>query len=79
MEGNPVEKTYNHIAFEVDEKDFPFFEEKIKSLGLEILKGRKRDQAEGNSLYFYDEDNHLFELHSGKLEKRLNYYFSSEP
>lgn len=77
MEGEPVEKTYNHIAFHVNNQDLPEFEAKIRSLGLTILQGRTREQAEGNSLYFYDYDNHLFELHSGDLEARLKFYGSS--
>lgn len=74
MEGESVEKTYNHVAFQVKEEDLPEFEKKIKSLGLTILPGRKREKEEGQSLYFYDEDNHLFELHTGDLNTRLTFY-----
>lgn len=79
MEGEPVEKTYNHIAFEVNAADLPILEEKIKALGLSILSGRKRDKEEGNSLYFYDYDNHLFELHVGDLATRLKHYEAAIP
>lgn len=34
---------------------------------------------EGDSLYFYDYDNHLFEIHTGTLEKRLYKYKSKQP
>src|SRR5690242_3785168 len=54
MEGGAVEKTYNHVAFHVDKADLPYFREKIGSLGLSVLPGRKRDEEEGESLYFYD-------------------------
>lgn len=74
MEGGPVSKTYNHIAFKVNENDMDYFLEKVQSLGLEVLPGRSRNKAEGQSLYFYDYDNHLFELHSGNLDERLQYY-----
>jgi len=74
MEGDSVERTYNHIAFQVDDEDLPVFEQRVSDLGLAILPGRKRELAEGNSLYFYDEDNHLFELHSGDLNERLKLY-----
>lgn len=74
MEGNPVEKTYNHIAFQVSDEDLPVARERVRSLGLTILPGRKRKTAEGDSLYFYDYDNHLFELHTGNLDTRLEYY-----
>jgi catechol 2,3-dioxygenase-like lactoylglutathione lyase family enzyme len=74
MEGEPVEKTYNHIAFKVDAKMLPELEAKIRALGLVILPGRPRQKEEGESLYFYDYDNHLFELHAGELNQRLDYY-----
>lgn len=74
MEGEPVEKTYNHIAFQVSDKELDEFEAKVRSFGLTIFPGRKREGAEGRSLYFYDYDNHLFELHSGDLNTRLGYY-----
>lgn len=74
MEGEPVEKTYNHIAFQVNDNDLDELEAKARSFGLTILPGRKRESAEGRSLYFYDYDNHLFELHTGDLKTRLRFY-----
>jgi fosfomycin resistance protein FosX len=74
MEGNSIERSYNHVAFKVSDADISWFETKIKELGLTLLPGRKRDAAEGQSLYFYDYDNHLFELHTGDLDTRLAYY-----
>lgn len=74
MEGESVEKTYNHVAFQVNDQDLPEFEARIRSYGLTILTGRTREKGEGKSLYFYDYDNHLFELHSGDLDTRLQLY-----
>lgn len=74
MEGEPIEKTYNHVAFQVNEKELDEFEVKLHSFGLAILPGRKRERAESKSLYFYDYDNHLFELHTGDLKTRLHFY-----
>jgi fosfomycin resistance protein FosX len=75
MEGEPSpEKTYNHIAFKISEHDFEACAERIRSLGLEIRESRSRTPEEGRSLYFYDYDNHLFELHTGTLEHRLAGY-----
>jgi len=74
MEGKSINQTYNHIAFSVNEKLLPMFEAKIKDLGLKILPGRPRKHDEGKSIYFYDYDNHLFELHTGDLKTRLNFY-----
>ena len=46
----------------------------IRSLDLEVREGRSRVEGEGHSIYFYDYDNHMFELHSGTLEERLKRY-----
>jgi fosfomycin resistance protein FosX len=77
MEGQPVERSYRHIAFQIEDEDFSFFEAKVRSLNLDILPGRPRALQEGRSLYFYDYDNHLFELHAGDLSARLLYYRES--
>ena len=75
MEGEQVDKAYNHIAFEVDVKTLKSLKLKIKELGLTLLSGRSRQKEEGESLYFYDYDNHLFELHAGSLKARLDFYY----
>ncbi|MEL5900523.1 fosfomycin resistance hydrolase FosXCC [Clostridium sporogenes] len=74
MEGEKIEKSYNHIAFKIDESDYGMYLKRIENLGLEIKVGRERVIGEGNSIYFYDYDNHLFELHTGTLETRLHHY-----
>jgi catechol 2,3-dioxygenase-like lactoylglutathione lyase family enzyme len=75
MEGEPLpEKTYNHVALKISEKDFEKYEERVRSSGVEVLGGRPRINGEGKSLYFYDYDNHLFELHTGTLDQRLKSY-----
>lgn len=79
MEGNSLkEKTYNHIAFKIKPEDFDQYVKRIKQLGLEIKEGRPRVAAESKSIYFYDFDNHLFELHTGTLEKRLKGYLEDD-
>lgn len=77
MVGPSVARSYNHIAFHVDEESLPKFEAKIRELELEMAPQRSRDPREGQSIYFYDYDNHLFELHTGDLATRLAYYRSS--
>ena len=72
--GDPIQRSYNHIAFKADKERLPQIEVKIRLLGLYILPGRLRKPAEGESLYFYDYDGHLFELHAGNLERRMDYY-----
>jgi len=73
--GEPLpERTYNHIAFTISEDDFDMYVERIKNVGAEIMQGRTRLDGEGRSLYFYDYDNHLFELHTGTLSQRLDCY-----
>ena len=75
MEGEPLpSRTYNHVAFKIEDAEFEAYEAKVKALGLEIRPPRQRVQGEGRSLYFYDDDNHLFELHTGTLAERLERY-----
>lgn len=74
MQGEPVPRSYNHIAFHMNSEDLPVLEAKIQSFDLDIVPGRPRAPEEGLSLYFYDYDNHLFELHSGDLATRLKFY-----
>jgi fosfomycin resistance protein FosX len=75
MEGESLpERTYNHVAFKIADSDLEKYRERIKTLGVELREGRSRVEGEGNSLYFHDYDNHLFELHTGTLEQRLARY-----
>ena len=75
MEGEPLaERSYNHLAFKIDESDFDDFILRIKEIGVEFKPERPRIDGEGRSIYFYDFDNHLFELHTGTFEERLNRY-----
>ncbi len=77
VEGEPLlERTYNHLALKVDGADLDQYEEKLKSIGVEIKPSRDRVKGEGRSLYFYDFDNHLFELHTSTLEQRLATYLN---
>lgn len=75
MEGEPPsERTYRHLALKVAAEDIPIFEARLRSIGAEVKEPRPRIPGEGQSLYFYDFDNHLFELHTGTLEERLRNY-----
>jgi fosfomycin resistance protein FosX len=75
MEGEPpTEKSYQHVAFKVSASDLPKYKDRLQKLGVEMKPSRSRIDGEGESLYFYDFDNHLFELHSGTLEERLASY-----
>ncbi|MBC1864658.1 FosX/FosE/FosI family fosfomycin resistance thiol transferase [Listeria welshimeri] len=75
MEGESLqERTYNHIAFRIHAEEMDEYTERIKSLDVEIKPERSRVTGEGRSIYFYDYDNHLFELHAGTLEERLKRY-----
>ena len=77
MEGEPLsERSYNHIAFKVPETEFDDYVLTVRQLGVEIKAGRKRAEGESRSIYFYDYDNHLFELHTGTLAERLTLYTS---
>ncbi len=75
MEGEPVpDQTYNHVAFKIPDSEYHEYLVRVNSLGLKVREGRPRVEGEGRSIYFYDHDNHLIELHSGTLKERLNRY-----
>jgi len=75
MEGNSLsDRTYNHVAFKIRDDEFDAYESKIRELGVDIRPPRPRIEGEGRSLYFYDFDNHLFELHTGSVSERLTRY-----
>jgi fosfomycin resistance protein FosX len=75
MEGEPQPgRTYNHIAFKIADNEYESYLQRIRRLGLEVREGRARVAGEGQSIYFYDHDNHMFELHTGTLDERLRRY-----
>ena len=75
MQGEPRrDRGYDHVAFKVADADLDTYRERIAALGLEIREDRPRVAGEGRSLYFFDRDNHLFELHTGTLPQRLARY-----
>ena len=75
MEGEALsEKTYNHVAFKISPDDYETRLKCVRALGLEIKEGQSRVTGEGRSLYFYDHDKHLFELHTGTRAERLERY-----
>lgn len=77
MEGEALsERSYNHVAFKVSEQEFDNYVARIAQAGLEFEPPRPRVDGEGRSIYFYDHDNHLFELHTGTLTERLARYNS---
>ena len=71
---NIINRTYHHLAFKISASDIDAYLNKIKVLNLEMKSPRQRVSGEGDSIYFYDYDNNLFELHTGTLEERLNFY-----
>lgn len=75
MEGEALpERSYNHVAFKIDEDDYELYLGRVRDVGLDVREGRSRVVGEGRSIYFHDADNHLFELHTGTLEDRLARY-----
>jgi fosfomycin resistance protein FosX len=75
MEGESLpNRTYNHVAFKVNARDLHRYQQAIAKLGLDVRAPRSRVKGEGESIYFFDFDNHLFELHSGTLRQRLKRY-----
>jgi catechol 2,3-dioxygenase-like lactoylglutathione lyase family enzyme len=79
MEGTRLpERSYNHIAFKIPESQFEDYRQRLERAKVEFREGRPRVEGEGMSLYFYDYDNHLFELHTGTLMERLQVYERQE-
>jgi fosfomycin resistance protein FosX len=75
MQGEPpAERSYQHVAFKIEEHELAVYQAKLAALGVDIKPPRPRVEGEGQSLYFYDFDNHLFELHTGTLAQRLARY-----
>ncbi len=78
MQGQPPsQRSYQHVAFKVDAAELAGYQARLAAIGVECLPGRSRVEGEGESLYFHDFDNHLFELHAGTLEQRLIRYRSN--
>ena len=67
-------RTYDHVAFKISDEEFDAYKSRIQAAGVELGPQRARVTGEGRSLYFYDFDNHLFELHTGTLVERLARY-----
>ena len=75
MESDPLsERSYDHVAFKVPDSEFDEYVSRVRQFGLEVKPGRDRVEGEARSIYFYDYDNHLFELHTGSLHERLLIY-----
>jgi len=75
----PNQRSYNHIAFKIHENEMDGYLVRIKEVGTEIRPDRPNRRAgEGASIYFYDFDNNLFELHTGTLAERLVGYSTND-
>lgn len=69
MEGPALsDRSYNHVAFKIAEQDFDLYRTRLQAAGVDVRESRSRIAGEGRPLYFYDHDNHLFELHTGTLQ-----------
>ncbi len=71
---NEISRSYTHIAFSVEESDFDKWMQHLSNLKVNILPGRPRHQRDGRSVYFTDPDGHKFELHTGNLTDRIQFY-----
>lgn len=67
-------RSYDHIALGIDLEAVPEVTRRLIEAGAEVVPSRPRIGAESASVYFYDFDNHLFELHAGDIADRLRHY-----
>lgn len=71
---NEMHHSYTHIAFTIKEEEFDMHAARLNELKVNVLHGRERDEKDKKSIYFTDPDGHKFELHTGQLKDRMEYY-----
>jgi catechol 2,3-dioxygenase-like lactoylglutathione lyase family enzyme len=59
---------YTHVAFAVDEADFPAAVEKLRGAGVECWQ---ENRSPGESFYFLDPNGHKLEIHASDLAARV--------
>lgn len=74
-----IHLSYTHLAFTVSEAELPDWERRLRLGGARIFESRERDPRDRTSIYFADPDGHKFELHTGTLHDRLQYYRAAMP
>jgi hypothetical protein len=62
------QRTGDHIAFHVTKADLLRIAEKLKAMNLEFILARS-----DSSLYFFDYDNHVFELDTTDVSTELSH------
>lgn len=60
------QRTGDHIAFHATKADLAATVEKLKAMNLEFILSRS-----DSSLYFFDYDNHVFELDTADISREL--------
>jgi metallothiol transferase len=78
IDRSKLNKSYTHIAFSILDEEYEAYTNKLSALGVNILPGRERDERDKQSIYFTDPDGHKFELHTGQLADRMEYYRESK-
>lgn len=71
---NEINHSYTHIALSITEQDIPIWQEKLQKHQVRILPSRGRSTDEKDSIYFTDPDGHKFEVHTGTMMDRIQFY-----
>lgn len=63
-----LDTSYTHHAFSISAENFKILTAKLVAANVKIFQ---KNSSEGDSLYFFDPDNHKLEIHIGNWQSRI--------